>query len=666
MSCNLSKVVDEVLKLLHNVPGQDARVTKAQRDISVQAKAIAKLSILEKNMQAGYVRMTKAREDSIRKLDKAIAQRKEQDLKALKENEQLNIVTEGVDISDMPSEYYAMMKRLVDSIVKPNYVNNPEALFLQANEGKLIGGTYTPSTNTISTSELTAEQIKAQAKKLTVEALADSITTEETTDEDYAKLVATIQGDPRIMDLLEDRVKEQAVEMFAAYAKVKGGHALYHELVHAGTVRYMRANPDSELTQQMNNLYKTALEHKTDIASDIGKSPYDDMYWAKNVEEFVAEALTNPLMIRALANVYVDGAKYRRSINSVFRAVVDVALKMLGIDKTDNVYAEVLKTYTAILEAQITPTEAQNVVTDVIDVTKAINDKLLDVKGSRYSSYMKAVAAVIDDIVKPIKVEDANMLIEGYLKHQKFVAGQYDIRTHTVTFATAGTYEGYKSVAEQIVAAKYVTEIDDTKVERGATDLVVNRKNVTNEVAEVAKRLEATIQELVDTDGRHITLHEMIHAATARHMIAAPDSLGVKRIKELYRLALDYKAQIVEQLDDGIDGEYWSTNVQEFVAEALSNPKLMAALDGITVKRQGKISSLFKELYTSIMSLFGFTNEDSLYGYVLDGFMRIMEEQALNTEAELHSPAAKFKAKLDKILSSKTKEAILELTKDCR
>lgn len=396
MSCNLDKVVDEVLKLLHGIPGQDARIKEVQNNIEVQAKAIAKLAIQEKNMQVGYTRMTKVREENIAKLNNAVIQKKERDLQKLKENESLNVVTEGVD------------------------------------------------------------------------------------------------------------------------------------------------------------------------------------------------------------------------------------------------------------------------------VTKAVNDKLLNAKGSRYSSYMRAVTAVIDDIVKPLKTEDANMLIEGYLQHQKLVAGQYDIKTHTVTFAAAGAYEGYKRVAEQIVVAKYITEIDDTKVEASATDLVVNGKNVTDEVAQVAKQLEAAVQELVDTDGRHITLHEMIHAATARHMVAAPDSVGVKRIKDLYRLALDYKAQIVEQLDDEVDGEYWATNVHEFVAEALSNPKLMKVLDGITVKKQSKISSLFKELYASIMSLFGFTNEDSLYGYVLDGFMRIMEEQALKTETETHSPAAKFKSKLDKILSSKTKELIVELTKDCR
>src|SRR5580698_8202010 len=70
-----------------------------------------------------------------------------------------------------------------------------------------------------------------------------------------------------------------------------------HELVHAGTVKFLVDNPAHPLTQELNRLYELTksriAEARADLAKHGAKSVGKDPYGMKNTFEFVAEAMTN-------------------------------------------------------------------------------------------------------------------------------------------------------------------------------------------------------------------------------------------------------------------------------------------------------------------------------------------------------------------------------------
>jgi arylsulfatase A-like enzyme len=108
--------------------------------------------------------------------------------------------------------------------------------------------------------------------------------------------------------------------------------------VHAGAVVYMKNNPNSELTNRVKELYKLALDN-------VPHAP--DTYWAQNVDEFLAETLTNPAIIKSMNAVRVPG----KSINTtIMTDLLNTVLAMLGLKKESTIYQETLNSYAGILE----------------------------------------------------------------------------------------------------------------------------------------------------------------------------------------------------------------------------------------------------------------------------------------------------------------------------
>jgi hypothetical protein len=95
------------------------------------------------------------------------------------------------------------------------------------------------------------------------------------------------------------------------------GHTLLHEGVHAVT-SHILANPSHPVTRQLTALYKNAL-------------PYlDTAYGARSLDEFVAEAFSNPQFQEKLAGIPAEGntTVFQRFI----RAVQNLVRRMMGMD----------------------------------------------------------------------------------------------------------------------------------------------------------------------------------------------------------------------------------------------------------------------------------------------------------------------------------------------
>lgn len=129
--------------------------------------------------------------------------------------------------------------------------------------------------------------------------------------------------------------------------------------------------------------------------------------------------------------------------------------------------------------------------------------------------------------------------------------------------------------------------------------------------------------------------HEMIHAGALRYMIdpANKNSIPMKRMEELFKIALANEEKIGRgMIEKGMINQYWTTNIHEFVAEALSNPLLINALMQVQVDAQPKLNSLFKQFVDTLLDMLGLKNavKNNLFEYTLDTFAAMVGEQKEN------------------------------------
>lgn len=129
----------------------------------------------------------------------------------------------------------------------------------------------------------------------------------------------------------------------------------------------------------------------------------------------------------------------------------------------------------------------------------------------------------------------------------------------------------------------------------------------------------------VDTSSLPALLHEGVHAATERALQDRNDP-KVQRLNDLFEQARRVIAKRFGTEDIGLEN-YGITNLDEFVAEALTNPVFQDQLDGIRVDNQ----TLWRKFLNAIKSLLGM---NTVKNTVLDEVLRLAP-QVMETEAEV-------------------------------
>lgn len=115
-------------------------------------------------------------------------------------------------------------------------------------------------------------------------------------------------------------------------------HALLHELTHAATLNWMRANPAHYLMNEIEELW-----HEAKLA--LGEGSH---YGLKNAEEFVAEAMTNARFQKALL-----GVKAKSGVQNLFSRLADIIRKVFGMSPGEGVFLHrVLQTSESIMAEQ--------------------------------------------------------------------------------------------------------------------------------------------------------------------------------------------------------------------------------------------------------------------------------------------------------------------------
>lgn len=238
-------------------------------------------------------------------------------------------------------KYAGALKNTIEKLVNPKIVTDVVGLMLsEAHEDNIIIADYSYKTNIV---QIAKEPTKEEINDAAEVALMYMYTTKSGVN-------------PTIKALTEFVGKNKAVaiqRIINAVENVRGSHALTHELIHAGSVKFMEENKEHPAVLRVKELYDAAMDQKDEI--QIIMNHGDVMTrtrWQENEQEFVAEALSNPGLMYALSKFKVVGKE--RLSKGIFAELVETLISMLGLTKkvADNLLEFTMDGFTAIMEAQ--------------------------------------------------------------------------------------------------------------------------------------------------------------------------------------------------------------------------------------------------------------------------------------------------------------------------
>lgn len=241
--------------------------------------------------------------------------------------------------------YSDALRKVIEPIVKPKILTDVVGLMLsEVHKDKVVPGDYNYDTHTVRI-----------AKEPTAEEIADSAETVS------VQMYLNKHGVPADIDKLTEYVgatKAQAIQrIINSVEEVKGGHTLTHELIHAGSTRFMMDNPKHAATKRIEELYQEAMKRKDEIQSKVNHGDIISTYWQNSKDEFVAEALSNPGLMQALSQVETVGKE--KLSKGMLAELMQTLIGMLGLDKKveDNLLEFTMDGFAAIMEAQAVKTD---------------------------------------------------------------------------------------------------------------------------------------------------------------------------------------------------------------------------------------------------------------------------------------------------------------------
>ena len=551
-------------------------------------------------------------------------------------------------VKTLPREYYNTLNKIVRKILGPKVTTSEYLAFSQATlEGiSVVGGQYARGKVLLSKKPRQAA-LEAQAQGIFEKWYLDDSPygLEYQNIDDPQDFVDALAKDEIYKELKEGLLPLVQKEMIEGFAAINGMHTLAHELVHVGSIEYMKENPDSDLTKFVKDLYKEAVENKEDILRLMGEGR--STYWTNSVEEFIAEGLSNPDLVSALNNTKSKlSNKYR---SNMFRLLIDKLLSMLGT-KEESTYTYLLSGYLAMLESLPNPKSLNPIIFDKMTY---------DLKRSRYAKETTAKEL----FSKADRLNYANPLIEVLKNEFEVNFRNEDISADLVTenlieygYKVLDGNRTYmfneKMVEAMMVEAKYVAEIN-TIVYPGKLDNTEERlqtvvkgmfkafeeesgkakadkvKSKTSEEVEkiisvaVAKRRKL-LRDSKEELKLEVLLHELGHALTENYLIRNSES---DVVNELDSIRLAVTDVLMENKYLAEEDTYWQTNLEEFLSEALSNPTLIRELSKIPVKDIKDVDTVLQAIVKFVAGMFGKKYEDSVFDAIMYRLSQIAEEQ---------------------------------------
>lgn len=281
--------------------------------------------------------------------------------------------------------------------------------------------------------------------------------------------------------------------------------------------------------------------------------------------------------------------------------------------------------------------------------------------------YHKAITEWARDITGFSVVEDERLPAIINLAIDSFTVGaaKYEKDTHSVKIIPEDTSRYVEQNIRSKIYDDYFAnhqDITDADLEKDMLEVAKKYSGIEN----IDSVRDNILSYLGSKDKQYELAHESVHAGAVMFMSDSKnkDSVQMKRMEDLYQFAIDNIHAIDAGMEDNhVINRYWMTNVDEFVAEGLSNPLFINALSKIRYGKKDKLSSMFKEFISTLISMLGLDSKssDSVYEYLLDAYASILQEEVGNKNSgkimlEAYKKTDVYKREIDRLYGPEAKD----------
>ena len=307
------------------------------------------------------------------------------------------------------------------------------------------------------------------------------------------------------------------------------------------------------------------------------------------------------------------------------------------------------------LALQSTSDAHQLVVQDSTDNGMAmVSDNKIDVEiddtSALPTAYGKLFVDAVGKLVEHTVSVDNEVLLENIRNDiSKLVPADYTPETKNIRVVSDAISELELNMATLVgVDKKAVEELYAHVEPLGVEDVTGRVEELTNSYAyktavrdaanKEADRIATTVKTL---DKTRLLVHELTHAATVAFMRKKPETKREQQIQDrinmLFKDAKQRYAQMATTMKVG-KKPYWTKNVEEFLAEAVSNPETIKLLDNMKTNKKGRLSTVLRVLVDALAAIVGSkSNKDSVYFYTLDSILAIIEDTGKQAESKLNN-----------------------------
>lgn len=124
-----------------------------------------------------------------------------------------------------------------------------------------------------------------------------------------------------------------------------------HEAVHAAVKNYMDSEKGKAYSEEMNKMFEV-VKQASKANPEMFKANKE--YWKKDVDEFLAEALSDTEFIKDLMKIDTEGNLITGAKKSMFDKIIDMVVEALGLSKKEdklNMHKYLLDSFKAAVEA---------------------------------------------------------------------------------------------------------------------------------------------------------------------------------------------------------------------------------------------------------------------------------------------------------------------------
>lgn len=662
MSCN----IEEVLKKTTN---KLATAEKGTEKYSTLQALVNKLKMVA-SVVSNVVAMPKV-VDSLKNGKLIIGSRQPIIKTRLTVAEEIKEFTSSPNKSPYAQYSSAVSQAILDiakPLVKKDFTSLMQVLLGRAD--KYAAGLYDAKTNVIYTiSDATYDDYVKMADTAIEEQYAKIKDPEGVMDEGEVFAGMLEDSEYKRLQRAKPDVIKEIQKIVEAQVNTNGVHVMTHELIHAGSIRYMRENPTSAATKRIEKLFELAKSPRNAAKIKSYLTSYNEEnndYWTTNAEEFIAEALSNPAMMLALNSIEVTGIGSK--LTTLLKDLYSTLLRALGFTQSTSLYAYTLDGLTAMLEQA--QRDLDNVEVFVIGemspkVKATLDEVFRKIERNTLSSeatvgdtklhkeYSKLFKDTADRFLKyTVEITDEVLLDNLRNDINKIVPGDYEPDTNNIRIVSEAVNELELNMAAAVgVDTAAVKELyrlaDELPTIQDKTKFVEDATQQQAYKEATSRTVDAKITELSDVLGEldrdKVLVHELVHVAAVKFMTTEQTGKKEKAVQDrINTLFADAKKRYLAMGHTAEDmaAEYWAKNVNEFLAEAISNPKTIALLESMKTGKMGRLSTVLRMLVDALAALVSTSkNKDNVYYYILDGVLAIVENSKANNTAKTQNTA---------------------------